>query len=567
MTPSALPISDAPLTAHFNIAELVMTFPGPAMLVSAQADVLQTNTLATPLLSALCNDSGAALRAMIQQVADTGISLTRRQDVSETSGNVLLFNLVLLPVETANNGRSVVLLAQDSTTNLSLHRALIASRELFKDLVDCSSDFAWETDANGAFSFVSTKGALGFSAKELNGTQANDLLVAAGDRQSSPFEARDPQDDAEIWLYTAGGGVACVRVSALGVYSDDGDWRGARGVCRDITEARERDQALTRARKREQLTRTLIDSIRTGLDPQDMLTNAVAAIGGALHASHTMVYRLSDAGEETLAAAHLMSGESPLAVPPIDWTAAGSQIVIDHGRRERHRLLSASCRYQDTTKGRLCIAWPYPTDLPDDVRDIISDVTGQIGIVIAQAEIQEKLSHLSNTDELTGLPNRRSFHEQVGRSIANHRRNKRVGTLLYIDLDNFKAVNDTHGHQQGDAALRTIANLLTDSSFRASDIPGRLGGDEFAYWLEETDIAGAMHLAKELHRRARILKDFSGSPQKPLSLSIGIAAMDPLVSEDLDALIARADKAMYAVKRTEKGEIAVADPPEPCKPE
>jgi diguanylate cyclase (GGDEF)-like protein/PAS domain S-box-containing protein len=460
-----------------------------------------------------------------------------------------------------------MVLGHDCTTEANLYRALVASRELFKDLVVCSSDFAWETDGEGRFRFVSPKGALGFSAKDLNGKRAADLLVEQNDSEgSSPFEARRPQDDVEQLLVTATGGTARVRVSALPVLDDEGEWRGARGVCRDITESWQREQALTRAREREHLTRTLIDSIRTSLHPEEMLANAALAIGKALNASHATIYRIDPNGEEALAAEFVIDGHLPIAAPAAKWTATAPDAIVDHGTVNKHRILSAPCRYQDSTKGRLCIAWPARNELPPDVADIINGVSGQIGIVIAQAEIQEKLSHLSNTDELTGLPNRRAFHEQVQRSIGHHRRNGRIGTLLYIDLDNFKSVNDTHGHQQGDDALKAVAALLTDHPFRAGDIPGRLGGDEFAFWLEETDLTGAQHLAAQLHTHSERLKAYSGTSDKPLTLSIGIAAMDLEVPEGLEDMMARADGAMYAVKRARKGMIAIAEPPKPNKP-
>ena len=88
------------------------------------------------------------------------------------------------------------------------------------------------------------------------------------------------------------------------------------------------------------------------------------------------------------------------------------------------------------------------------------DIASQLGIAIAQAEVQERLEELSSVDELTGLLNRRGFHDTVGKRIAQHKRTNRLGALLYIDMDHFKAVNDTHGHQVGDAALVTLAKLL-----------------------------------------------------------------------------------------------------------
>ncbi len=132
----------------------------------------------------------------------------------------------------------------------------------------------------------------------------------------------------------------------------------------------------------------------------------------------------------------------------------------------------------------------------------------------------------------------------------------RCGALLYVDLDNFKQVNDVHGHQRGDEALVALAEILSGGS-RVGDIPARLGGDEFALWLEETDAAAAEAKARTLLEQARSLRAYSGSPDTPLGISIGIALSDPALDESIDELLARADEAMYAVKKGGKGSFAL----------
>jgi diguanylate cyclase (GGDEF)-like protein len=183
-----------------------------------------------------------------------------------------------------------------------------------------------------------------------------------------------------------------------------------------------------------------------------------------------------------------------------------------------------------------------------------------LGIAMAQAEIQERLEELSSVDELTGLLNRRGFHDIVGKRIAQHRRQKRSGVLLYIDLDHFKYVNDTHGHQVGDAALAAAAKILCDDEHgRQGDIAGRLGGDEFALWLEETDLRGGRAKAEILLERAAALQQFSGDGDHPLGMSIGIAVADPAFDDDLDRLINRADRALYLAKRGGRGRAVLAE--------
>jgi diguanylate cyclase (GGDEF)-like protein len=217
-------------------------------------------------------------------------------------------------------------------------------------------------------------------------------------------------------------------------------------------------------------------------------------------------------------------------------------------------LLIARARYHGVQNGAICLARGC-ADAPWEATDraLAAGVGNHLGIAIAQIADHEALERLSRTDELTGLVNRRAFYDVVASRLNHLRRMKRSGALLYVDLDNFKPVNDVHGHAQGDLVLKNLAELLNDNS-RAGDVPARFGGDEFALWLEETDEASAIAKAKGLLSASAELRPFSGSDDKPLGISIGIAISEPTAEpEDLKALIARADEAMYRAKRAGKG--------------
>jgi diguanylate cyclase (GGDEF)-like protein len=172
---------------------------------------------------------------------------------------------------------------------------------------------------------------------------------------------------------------------------------------------------------------------------------------------------------------------------------------------------------------------------------------------------------LSRTDSLTGLVNRRSFVGELEQRLAGT--GSRRGALLYLDLDNFKPINDRLGHASGDAVLTTVARLLRDCT-RGSDLVGRLGGDEFVAWLADIDEAAASAKAREILRRvAHDLAPLSATDGEMLGASIGIAlvpgagpATDAAGSEDADMLIARADGAMYAAKRGGKQRFVIAAP-------
>ncbi|MFN4282584.1 MAG: PAS domain-containing protein, partial [Alphaproteobacteria bacterium] len=152
----------------------------------------------------------------------------------------------------------------------SLQTALLESRQRYKDLVEIAGDFAWETDGDGRFVFVSPRGALGYAAAELVGRRALDLL---GDLQAEMqddaegFAAREPVENLQIWLRRADGEPACLRLSAVPVLDAEGRWRGARGICRDVTAAQARDAALARADLRDRLLGHVLRAMRDSVEP------------------------------------------------------------------------------------------------------------------------------------------------------------------------------------------------------------------------------------------------------------------------------------------------------------
>lgn len=162
---------------------------------------------------------------------------------------------------------------------------------------------------------------------------------------------------------------------------------------------------------------------------------------------------------------------------------------------------------------------------------------------------QEELRHLAYYDALTGLASRRLFYDRLDQSLARCRRSGAMLAVMVMDLDGFKAINDRHGHEAGDAALRAAADRMK-SEIRASDTLARLGGDEFVL-LMDTDVT--VEAAAQARERLQATFD---EPFKVkgfalrLGASIGVA-VHPLHGQDADALVRCADASMYAIKRTQ----------------
>lgn len=175
----------------------------------------------------------------------------------------------------------------------------------------------------------------------------------------------------------------------------------------------------------------------------------------------------------------------------------------------------------------------------------------------------ERARDLSRTDELTGLANRRAFLEQGASALDQALRYGRSLTLVMFDIDHFKRINDTHGHQAGDAVLRAVAERVRRAA-RAADISGRLGGEEFALLLPETAAPAAVNLAERLRRDVGNLSVFHDGIVMRFTCSFGIAEHSGRM-ERLGALLAAADKALYQAKangrdRVERYDEAPARP-------
>ncbi len=171
--------------------------------------------------------------------------------------------------------------------------------------------------------------------------------------------------------------------------------------------------------------------------------------------------------------------------------------------------------------------------------------------VLSRLKRSLDLEHrLSRTDHLTGLLNRLSFYELLSLEIKLSRRYAHPITLLYLDADNFKAVNDSQGHQAGDNVLRTIGSTLRET-LRSTDLIARIGGDEFCVFLPETDAGRAAAVCRVLHKK---LNEELARGGWAVTVSIGMATyLHP--PENVDRVIHQSDKLMLAVKTRGKNAV------------
>ncbi|GLQ54480.1 GGDEF domain-containing protein [Devosia nitrariae] len=188
---------------------------------------------------------------------------------------------------------------------------------------------------------------------------------------------------------------------------------------------------------------------------------------------------------------------------------------------------------------------------------------GLLILLILVRNLMEEMTARSETDKLSGLFNRRGFDDRVGPGIATLRRTGMPGTMIIADLDNFKAINDTHGHECGDAVIVAFARLLKESAGEHF-IVGRLGGEEFGVFMPGVEASGARLLAENVRTRfAALVFPFSASLRT--TVSMGVSQIEPGDSHS-DAL-RRADGALYQAKREGRNRVQVASYSDDVMPE
>ena len=172
------------------------------------------------------------------------------------------------------------------------------------------------------------------------------------------------------------------------------------------------------------------------------------------------------------------------------------------------------------------------------------------GFVLANLErTAHRLDALAMHDGMTGCLNRGAFDTLMGNALHRVRRDGAPASLIVLDLDNFKQINDTHGHPTGDAVLTAFAQALRER-LRAADAFGRLGGDEFAVLLTDTDAARALSMAEVLRTTVETLQVPTPEGERlHITVSIGVATATPANLTTVEALHAEADRSLYAAKQ------------------
>ena len=320
---------------------------------------------------------------------------------------------------------------------------------------------------------------------------------------------------------------------------------------------RELSEALERAQEEGRRNRFL-GELGASIDLDEVLSRTLEA-GGAIPGVDAAIVSIRDGAEKPIVATLGLSAEEAqrqvISGPPNGHEARAISIVYQYppaleGAELVHSGLAVPVPGETAAIGFIAIYSRSPSHrFEEEMIRELEELAKRAGPAIENARRFREARQLADLDALTGLHNRRYFHETLAREVARAQRYDRRLALIVFDLDDFKAINDRIGHLSGDAVLAETAERVRDV-VRSADIACRVGGDEFAVILPESSTADADQL---YHRLRGAVSSRPVGQAGRLSLSAGIA--DLLPDDDPTRFFERADEALYRAKELGKGQV------------
>ena len=487
-----------------------------------------------PVLRAILNKGIKTITAHEREaISNNHVAINIQQGIDWTRVYVLLALLtlaILIAIYILRKNRQ---LQAALTTSDEARNALRFSEERHRFLADNASDVIWTMDRNGRNTYMSPSVVRlrGYSVAEALEQTLHEALTPASaqiaqaglDRALESIEAkkRIPDFRAELEQPCKQGGTVWTEVSFCGIENDAGEFVSFLGVTRDISE-----------RKRAELD---LHIAAIAFESQDgmIVTDAQSTI---LRVNNAFTQISGYRAEEVI-------GKTPR--------------MLQSGRHDAgfYSAMWATIQTAGVWHGEL---WNQRKDgdiYPEQITiTAVKGSTGQVTHYVAvlrditvRKQLEHEVAQLAFFDTLTQLPNRRLFNDRLSQSLTRAKRAQASLAVMFIDLDKFKPINDTYGHETGDWVLQTVARRI-ESALRASDTAARVGGDEFLVLLSDLQTsADALAVAEKI--RLAVEQPFVAPDGVALlaSVSIGIAIFPDHAQTEQD-LIRLGDHAMYEAK-------------------
>lgn len=481
----------------------------------------------------------------------------------------------------ANDGRprTFVAVIRDITERKKLEEALRRSEQVSSGMLATAGTGLYLLQG-GRFQYVNRlfESVSGYSNKELEGKYSLDY-VHPDDREfvrrkaidilkgksSLPYEYRFVRKDGEIvWVLDR---LASIEYdgkrSVLGSLMDISDIKKAEAQILEHTKQLETLFDIGIAASRTLEIGDLLDSVLNKvLNAMELDAGGVFLFDQQTHKLVLKAHRGASQGfvkkvermrlSEGFTASAALSGK-PLIVPDVNVDSRFIHMGIKNEGIKSFAAIPIISKEQ--VLGLMAVSSYSAQQFPQSAIRLLTTIANQIGMAIDNARLYERALQLAFTDTLTGLYNRRYLLEELDREFARANRNESALSLVIIDVDGLKAINDRFGHNEGDVVLSRLGKILKRNT-RASDVAARWGGDEFVLLAPDTDSQGASMIGERIRSQVEQCRPTIAKQEISISVSVGIASY-PAHASRLTELIKRADQAMYNAKGLGKNQVCV----------